>query len=150
MESSSQAQPGKLLARGTARLLATHGYTTVQELVPARGLRVDLMALGKRGEVWIVECKSGRADFHADKKWHGYLEWCDRFFWAVADDFPMDLLPENTGLIVADAYGGEILRMGPEEKLAPARRKALIQKYAQTAALRLQALNDPQMQIVSG
>ncbi len=130
-------------------MLVTHGFTTIQELVPARGLRVDLMALGKKGEVWIVECKSGRADFRADNKWHEYLDWCDRFFWAVADDFPIEIIPDNTGLIVADAYGGEILRMGPEEKLAPARRKTVVHKFAQTAARRLQALNDPQMHLLS-
>ena len=149
MDTSLEVQPGQLLARGTARMLVTHGFTTIQELVPVRGLRVDLMALGKKGEVWIVECKSGRADFRADNKWRGYLDWCDRFFWAVADDFPMEIIPDNTGLIVADAYGGEILRMGPEEKLAPARRKTVVHKFAQTAALRLQALNDPQMHLLS-
>lgn len=149
MDTSLEVQPGQLLARGTARMLVTHGFTTIQELVPARGLRVDLMALGKKGEVWIVECKSGRADFRADNKWHGYLDWCDRFFWAVADDFPIEIIPDNTGLIVADAYGGEILRMGPEEKLAPARRKTVVHKFAQTAARRLQALNDPQMHLLS-
>ena len=118
-------------------------FVTVEELVPTPGLRVDVMALGPRGEVWIVECKSGRADFASDRKWHHYRDWCDRFFWAVDAAFPVDLLPEATGLILADAYDAEVLRMGPETPLAAARRKVLVQKFARHAALRLQALRDP-------
>ena len=73
-------QPGQLLARGVSRHLASHGFASVEELVPTRGLRVDVMALGPKGEVWVVECKSSRADFQTDQKWQGYLEWCDRYF----------------------------------------------------------------------
>ena len=136
-------QPGQLLARGVSRHLSDHGFVTVEELVPARGLRVDVMALGPKGEIWIVECKSCRADFQSDAKWRGYLEWCDRYFWAVDTEFPTDLLPDDTGLIIADSYGAEILRMGPEDKLAAARRKSVVQKFAATAARRLQSLRDP-------
>ena len=115
-------QPGQRLARGVCRHLLGHNFVSVEELVPTSGLRVDVMALGPKGEVWVIECKSSRADYQSDSKWQGYLEWCDRFFWAVDSDFPTDLLPENTGLIIADAYDAEILRMGPESKLLPARR----------------------------
>ena len=135
--------PGQLLARGVSRHFASLGWAAVEELVPARGLRVDVMALGPKGEIWVVECKSSRADFMSDHKWEGYLEWCDRFFWAVDSDFPVDLLPEGTGLIIADAYDGEIIRMAPEAKLAPARRKVMVQKFATHAARRLQSLRDP-------
>lgn len=135
--------PGQLLARGVCRHLASHGFVTVEELVPTPGLRVDVMALGKKGDIWIVECKSSRADFLSDRKWQGYLEWCDRFFWAVDGAFETDLLPEDTGLILADAYDAEILRVGPESKLAGARRKVMTQKFARHAARRLQALRDP-------
>ncbi|MEO0633991.1 MAG: MmcB family DNA repair protein [Pseudomonadota bacterium] len=135
--------PGQLLARGVARHLASLGWVTVEELVPARGLRVDVMALGRKGEIWVVECKSSRADFMTDQKWQGYLDWCDRFFWAVDEAFPVELLPEETGLILADAYDAEIVRMAPEAKLAPARRKAVVQTFATHAARRLQALRDP-------
>ena len=135
--------PGQLLARGAARLLASHGFSSVEELVPSRGLRVDVMGLGPKGEIWIVECKSGRSDFQSDRKWRSYLEWCDRFFWAVDDSFPTELLPQDTGLIIGDGYGGEIIRMGVEEKLAPARRRVMIQTFATTAARRLQGLRDP-------
>lgn len=135
--------PGRRLARGVARGLRALGFATVEEFPLATGLRVDLMALGPKGEVWVVECKSGLADFQADRKWGGYLEWCDRFFWAVDTDFPTGILPADTGLILADAYDAEILRIGPETLLAPARRKALTRDLARTAALRLQALRDP-------
>ena len=138
-----QMMPGQLLARGVSRALRGHDFVTVEELVPASGLRVDVMGLGPKGEIWIVECKSSRADFQSDRKWQGYLEWCDRFFWAVDGDFPTELLPDQTGLILADAYDAEIVRMGPEAKLAPARRKVMVQKFARHAAVRAQAARDP-------
>ncbi len=135
--------PGQRLARGVARALRDLDFACVEELVLATGLRVDLMALGPKGQLWIVECKSCRADYRADRKWQGYLDYCDRFFWAVDADFPAELLPEGTGLIIADAWGGEVLRMGPETPLAGARRKAVTQRFARHAALRLQGLRDP-------
>lgn len=104
---------------------------------------MDVMGLGPKGEIWVIECKSSRADFQTDSKWQGYLEWCDRYFWAVDQDFPTDLLPLETGLIIADSYDAEIIRMAPEDKLAPARRKVMVQKFAVHAARRLQALRDP-------
>lgn len=135
--------PGQRLARGTSRHLAALGFACVEEVVPSPGLRVDVMALGRKGEIWVVECKSSRADFQTDRKWQGYLDWCDRFFWAVDPDFPTELLPDDTGLIFADDYDAEVIRMGPEAKLAGARRKVVTQIFARTAAGRLQALRDP-------
>lgn len=135
--------PGQLLARGVCRHLLAQDFVTVTELVPAPGLRVDVMALGPRGDVWVVECKSGVADYRADRKWQGYLDWCDRFFWAVDADFPVDLLPDGTGLILADAWDADVVRMGPETRLPPARRKAVMLTFARAAALRLQGLRDP-------
>lgn len=136
-------RPGQLLARGAARALVAHGFACVEELVPAPGLRVDVMALGPKDEVWIVECKSSRSDYTSDGKWQGYLEWCDRYFWAVDECFPTDLLPPGQGLIIADAYDAEILRMAPETPLAPARRRAMLRRFARHAARRLHALRDP-------
>lgn len=134
---------GQKLARGTCRHLASLGFACVEELVPTSGLRVDVMALGPKGEVWIVECKSSRTDFQSDRKWQGYLDWCDRFFWAVDTDFPVELLPDGTGLILADAYDAALVRMPPQAKLAGARRKSVTQIFARTAAQRLQCLRDP-------
>lgn len=120
-----------------------HDYVCIEEFSPERGKRVDVMALGPKGQLWVIECKSSRADFTSDAKWQGYLEWADRYFWAVDADFPTDLLPDETGVIIADAYDAEILRMGPETRLAGARRNALIRRFARHAGLRLQGLRDP-------
>ncbi len=136
-------QPGQILARGTCRHLRDLGFSCVTELVPTRGLRVDVMALGPKGEIWIVECKSSRADFMTDHKWQGYLDWCDRYFWAVDEAFDTDILPADTGLIIADGYGGEVIRMGPETKLPAARRKTLTRTFARHAADRLHRFVDP-------
>ena len=136
-------QPGQKLARGVARHLASLGFVSVEEFVPARGLRVDVMGLGPKGELWVIECKSSRADYMADAKWEGYLDWCDRFFWAVDTEFPTELLPGGTGLILADPYDAEIIRMGHDDPVAPARRKVMIQKFATHAARRLHGLRDP-------
>ena len=122
-------QPGQLIARGVTRQLAALGFASVEELVPTRGLRVDVMALG--------------ADFMSDSKWDGYLEWADRFFWAVDADFDVDLLPEDTGLFIGDSYGAELVRMGPETRLAAARRKKMTHLFATHAARRLHMLRDP-------
>jgi len=135
--------PGQRLQRGVCRSLRSLDFACIEEFVPAPGLRVDVMALGPKGEVWVVECKSSRADFQADRKWQSYLEWCDRYFWAVDAAFPAALLPEGTGLILADAWDGEVIRLGPETPLAAARRKLILRQFARTAALRLQALRDP-------
>jgi hypothetical protein len=142
-------KPGQLLARGVCRHLLTRDFVSVEELTPTGGLRVDVMALGPKGEVWVIECKSSRTDYLTDHKWQGYMEWCDRFFWAVDADFPTELLPEDTGLIVADAYDAEIIRMAPEVKLAPARRKVMVQKFARHAALRWHLARDPQVSAFS-
>jgi len=136
-------QPGQLLARGVSRHLLAYDFVTIEEFVPERGLRVDVMALGPKGEIWVIECKSSRADYQGDRKWQGYLDWCDRYFWAVDGAFPTELLPDETGLIIADSYDAEIVRMGPERRLAPARRKTLTQKFARHAARRLQGFRDP-------
>lgn len=135
--------PGQRLARGVGRLLRDCDFAPLTEFAPAPGLRVDVMALGPRGEVWIVECKSCREDFAADRKWTGYLPWCDRFFWAVDAAFPVDILPEGAGLILADAYGAEFARQAAETPLPTARRRALTQRFARTAACRLNLLLDP-------
>lgn len=136
-------QPGFRLARGVARMLRSLDHAVLCEFVPARGLRVDVISITPKGEIWIVECKSCRADFAGDRKWQNYLEWSDRFFWAVDIDFPDDLLPPDTGLIRADAYGAEILRDSPLTRMAGARRTRLTRDIARVASIRLQALTDP-------
>ena len=149
LDATTDLKPGQLLARGVCRHLASLDFVTVEELIPTSGLRVDVMALGPKGEIWIVECKSSRADYQSDHKWEGYLEWCDRYFWAVDEAFPSELLPDETGLLIADSYDAEIVRMAPEAKLAGARRKALTQKFARHAALRWHSARDPGLSIAA-
>jgi len=133
---------GDGLARGVCRHLSRLGYAALTEFVPSPGLRVDVIALGRKGEIWIIECKSGRADFNSDNKWEAYLPWCDRFFWAVAESFPVEILPVESGLIICDEYDAEIQRDAPLTILAAARRKSLTLKLARTAAQRLLQQND--------
>ena len=140
---AAPVRDGLALARGVCRHLRSLGFATLTEFVPSAGLRVDVIALGPRAEVWIVEVKSCRADFAADRKWSGYLPWCDRFFWAVDAGFPEAILPDGAGIIRADAYDAAVLRMAPEAPLASARRRALVARVARTAAERLAQLDDP-------
>jgi len=138
--------PGIALARGVARMLAQRGLAAIVEFPTTDGRRMDLCALGPKGEIWCVEVKSSRADFVSDAKWSDYLPWCDRFFFAVPEVFPDELLPFDHGLIRADSYGAEVLRWGAEAKLVAARRKAMTLQFARTAAQRAQALADPRLQ----
>jgi hypothetical protein len=131
------------ICRGVARLLKAHGLAAVSEVALANGRRADVVGVADSGEIWIVEIKSSLEDFRTDQKWPEYREFCDRLFFAVAPTFPREVLPEDTGLIVADRYGGEILRPAPEHKLAGARRKAMTLRLVRTAALRLQGMIDP-------
>ncbi|MTH63598.1 MmcB family DNA repair protein [Paracoccus shanxieyensis] len=142
-EKPSSEKPGQRLARGVARMLAGLGHAPLAEFVPSGGLRVDVISVSPKGEIWVVECKSCRADFIADRKWQGYLDYCDRFFWAVDCDFPEDLLPEGSGLIRADDWGAELLRMPPETRLAAARRNRLLRDIARVSTARLLSLTDP-------
>jgi hypothetical protein len=126
----------RALMRGAARLLLDLGVTAIPEFTLPSGRRADLAGLGPKGEMVIVEIKSGVADFRADMKWPEYFDWCDRFFFAVSERFPADLLPEEAGLIIADGFGGAVVRECPVRSLAPARRKALTLKFARNAAER--------------
>ena len=128
---------------GARRLLAGYGYASITELTLASGRRADILALGPDGSVWIVEVKSSLADFRADAKWPDYREFCDRFFFAVGPEFRTDILPEETGIIVADGYGAALLRDSPEHRMAGARRKAVMLRFAHTAANRHHMLVDP-------
>ena len=137
---------GQLLARGMARHLAGLGFVSLEEFPPIKALRVDLLALGRKSEIWIIECKSSREDFMSDEKWQNYLPWCDQYFWAVPTDFPVDILPEQTGVFWADGYDAELMRDAPISTLSPARRKSIIHRFARRAARRLAVLRDPAAQ----
>src|SRR5919206_695174 len=113
------------VTRGAARLLANLGYAPLAEVTLPNGRRADLMALGPKGQIFIVEVKSGVEDFRTDQKWHEYQPYCDAFAFAVSPDFPREILPDEPGLIVADGFGGALIREAPSEALAGARRKVL-------------------------
>ncbi|MGO1119619.1 MmcB family DNA repair protein [Rhodovibrionaceae bacterium A322] len=139
-ESTGESKSALDLARGATRLLQDHGYVCLPEVTLKSGRRVDLLALGPKGQIRVVEIKSSLADFRADQKWPDYLAYCEQLYFAVAGDFPLEVLPADQGLILADAYGGEFLRHPDARVLAAARRKAMTFKFAQTAARRLSAL----------
>lgn len=137
------SQSARLLTRGVCRLLEDLGYASLTEFTLASGRRLDVMALGRDGELLAVEVKSCLADFRADGKWHEYLEWCERLYFAVPADFPRKVLPSECGLMIADAWGAEMLRSPPRQRMAAARRKAITLRFARTAGLRLGRLLDP-------
>ncbi len=124
------------VTRGAARLLVDLGYAPLAEVTLPNGRRADLMAVSRKGELAIIEVKSGVEDYRVDRKWHEYLPYCDRFAFAVAPEFPQHILPEEPGLIVCDGFGGAVLREAPATPLAPARRKALTIGFARLAAMR--------------
>jgi len=128
------------VTRGAARLFVALGYAPLLEVGLPNGRRADIMALGPRGQIAVAEVKSGIHDFRADQKWGDYLPFCDAFFFAVAPEFPRDILPEAPGLIVADAFDGAVLREAPVSDLAGARRKALTIAFARLAAGRALAV----------
>jgi hypothetical protein len=138
------APSGAILARGVCRALDRLGFASLVEFPLANGRRADVLALGKGGELMIVEIKSSVADFRADRKWQEYRDFADRLYFAVPNDFPAPLIPEECGLMVADAFGAQILRDGILAPLAAARRRAVTLRFALAAAMRLRRLLDPQ------
>ena len=109
------------------------GHSVLLEMPLPDGRRADIFAVGRGGELTIVEVKSSIEDWRVDLKWPDYLGWCDQLYFAVPVDFPQPLIPEEIGLIVADAYGGEILRHPPKRPVAAARRKSLLIDCARLA-----------------
>ena len=138
-----QSEAALSIARGTSRLLLSLGYSCVAELPLASGRRADLVGLDAGGEIWIVEIKSSVADFRADQKWQDYRAHCDRLFFATSMEVPAEIFPPDTGLIVADAFGAQMMCEAPEHRLAAATRKSMMLAFARAAALRLQSLADP-------
>lgn len=145
----SEPGPGRVMdkageiGRGVTRLFADLGFASLAEFPLRAKRRVDIVAFNDAGEIVIVEVKSSRADFRADQKWPEYLAFCDRFFFAVAADFPREILPETCGLIVADRHGGAILRESPAAPLNANRRRAQILQIALCASQRLARLGAP-------
>ncbi len=134
------------LARGVGRLLAHLGYHSLTEFTLRSGRRADLAGLDRKGRIAIVEIKSSIADFRADQKWPEYLDYCDLFYFAVPLDFPVEILPLEPGLILADAYSGDITRAAPvnPNPLHASRRREVTLRFGRTAAKRLRRWEDPE------
>lgn len=135
------------IARGVRRLLRAQGWSTIAELPLTNGRRADLVAIDAASVIHIIEIKSSVADFRADHKWELYRDYCDHLSFAVAPDMPLEILPQEAGLMIADGYGAEVLREAPYHPLAPARRRAMLLRFAQLAADRLHDLSDPQARV---
>lgn len=125
------------VARGVSRLLMQEGYSPILEFTLANGRRLDVAALGPDGTVVGVEIKVALADLKGDLKWPEYLEFCELFYFAIPPDFPDEFVPPGTGLIVADRYGGAIVRPSPIATIHASRRKAVTLRFAKVAAERL-------------
>ncbi|MBV9045900.1 MAG: MmcB family DNA repair protein [Alphaproteobacteria bacterium] len=125
------------VARGVNRLLMQLGYSPILEFTLANGRRLDVAALGADGAMLGIEIKVALADLRADVKWPEYLEFCEHFYFAIPPNFPDEHVPPGTGLIVADRYGGAIVRPSPGWKIHPSRRKAVTLSFAKVAAERL-------------
>lgn len=128
-----------VIRRGVQRMLLAMGAHVLPELSLASGRRADLVAMTKKGDIWIIEIKSSVEDFRADRKWPIYRLHSDRFFFATHPDVPAAIFPEECGFILSDGYGAEILRDAPEHRMAAATRKALMLRIARAGAARLLA-----------
>lgn len=152
MNETSDALLSLDVVRGVSRLFLRHDLTAVAEVPIGNGRRVDLMALSPKGIVTIVEIKVSRADLLGDAKWPEYLDYCDRYFWAVPQGFDLSLferealMPQRAGLIVADRYDAAIIREPTTNMLAPARRKVETLRFARRAARRLLTAIEPEDQ----
>ena len=134
-----QSERAMVVRRGVQRLLLAMGAVVLPEISLSTGRRADLVALTRKGDIWIIEIKSSMEDFRTDRKWPEYRLFCDRFFFATHPDVPASIFPAECGFILSDGYGGEILRDAPEHRLAPATRKALMLRIARAGAARLTA-----------
>jgi hypothetical protein len=145
-----QSETVLLIARGTRRMLRRLNFSTLTELLLLSGRRADIVALSNNGSIFIVEVKSSVADFRSDTKWRDYRAHCDRFYFAIPESVPADLMPHDAGLILADAYSADIVWPAPEHPMAAATRRAMLLRFAHAAALRLQRLTDPEANVPGG
>jgi hypothetical protein len=134
------------VARGVSKLLIQEGYSPILEFTLPNGRRLDVAALGPGGEMLGVEIKVALADLRGDAKWPEYLDYCDLFYFAIPPDFPPEHVPAQTGLMIADRYGGAIVKAATAQDLHPSRRKSVILSFAKIAAERLAAMTEAMAQ----
>ena len=128
------------LARGVCRLLEALGYVPLFEVPLASGRRADVLGLAASGRFAIAEVKSSLADFRTDQKWQDYRPHCDRFYFAVPSGFPREVLPRDTGLIIADRFGAELIREAPLNEMTASVRRRQAVRFGRVAANRLRFL----------
>lgn len=145
--STSRPEVTASVTRGALRAFRGLGYAALCEVTLPNARRADLMAISPRGELFIAEVKSSVEDFRVDRKWRDYLDFCDRFAFAVSPEFPQHVLPEEPGLFVCDSFGGVLLRDAPLSPLAGSRRKALTIAFARLAALRAGGLITAELEV---
>lgn len=133
-----QSKRAMLVRRGVQRLMGNLCVALLPEMPLASGRRADLVGLGEKGEIWIVEIKTSVEDLRADRKWPDYRLHCDRLFFATHPGVPAEIFPPECGLILSDGYGAELLREAPEHRLSAATRKAVTLSFARLSAFRLQ------------
>jgi len=138
----TSSQTAADVARGVSRMLVLQGCSPILEFTLANGRRLDIAALGPDGTLLGVEIKVALADLRGDTKWPDYLEFCEHFYFAIPPDFPDHHVPAGTGLIVADRYGGAIVRPAAPAPVHASRRKAVTLRFAKVAADRLASLMD--------
>jgi hypothetical protein len=126
-----------MVRRGVQRLLDEMRHAVLPELTLANGRRADLISLSAKGEIFIIEIKTSIEDFRVDRKWPEYRDFSDRLYFATHKDVPLEIFPEDCGLILSDGYGAHLLREAPEHRLSAATRKSLTLSFARTAAQRL-------------
>ncbi len=132
-----QSDRALMVRRGIQVLLAELRFALLPELTLSNGRRADLVALSDKGDIWIIEIKSSIEDFRVDRKWPEYRRYCDRLFFATHPGVPLEIFPEDCGLLLSDGYAGHMHREAPEHRLAPATRKSVTLEFSRTAAQRL-------------
>ncbi|MEN3793869.1 MmcB family DNA repair protein [Fulvimarina sp. MAC3] len=132
-----QSDRAMMVRRGIQRLMIAHRISLLPEMPLKSGRRADLVCMSEKGGITIIEIKTSIEDFRVDRKWPDYLEHCDRLFFATHPGVPVEIFPQEHGLIVSDGYTAEILREAPEHKLSAATRRAMTLRFARLAADRL-------------
>lgn len=142
LQDGRQSERALEIRSGVVREFQKMGVALISELTLANNRRADLIGIGHKGHVFIIEIKSSIEDFKVDKKWPEYQQFCDQFYFATLGDVPADIFPQSEGLIIADNYGCEIIREAEIQKLAGATRKALTTRFARASAQRLERVLD--------
>jgi len=142
-KSRKQISKTAMLTRGVSRFFADMGFGSLTEFRLPNGRRVDIIALSGDGTFSIIEVKSSVQDFRSDLKWPNYLPYCNRFYFAVAECFPLDILPDDCGIIIADKFTASIERGPAERSIHGTRRQLQLKRFALISSERLQRIIDP-------